>query len=229
MFPGIGVDAFRGAIRAIERGARRAAEQDASGLFNSLEDAGSLGRKFLPREESSFVWGDLGSGLTSDPSAELDKLYARFVSRYDEPVRAARDDAAIWRPVRERLAQRNIADKLAPVVIRSPLDDVRFDHAWKNGAWHCYQPLSFDLIQGDSIREKAARWAGQLLALKNPDEPFKAFFVVGAPASPQLREDYEKALGILRLGGDPEVIEESGIDALVDRIEADIRAHDAEA
>lgn len=226
MFPGISVDAYRRGIRAIERGARQAAEREATGLFSSVEDAGSLGLKFLPRDESSFVWGAIGSGVTVDALADLDKLYARFVTRYDAPGRVLRDDADVWRPVREKLAERKIADRLEPVVIRSPLDDVRFDHAWKNGAWHCYQPISFDLLQGDSIRDKAAKWAGQLLALEHSSEPFKAYFLVGAPSSPKLRSDYERAIGILKLRS-PEVVEEAEIDTLIDRIEADIREHDA--
>jgi hypothetical protein len=91
----------------------------------------------------------------------------------------------------------------------------------------CYQPLSFDLPQGESIREKAARWVGQLLALDHATEPFKAFFVGGAPSNPRLQDDYERALGILRLAGAPEVIEENEIDAFVDRIEDEIRLRDA--
>ncbi|MGH3428176.1 MAG: DUF3037 domain-containing protein [Mycobacteriales bacterium] len=226
MFPGISVESFRSTIRSVERGVRRVANSQAGDLFDSFENARTLGEKSLPRDDASFVWGSLGSGITSDPAVELDKLYARFITRYDERTRSARDDAAIWKPVREKLAERNIVDPLVPVVISSRLDDVRFEHAWKNGAWHCYQPISFDLVLGESIRDKAARWAGQLLALENPTEPFKAFFFVGAPANPELQEDYERALGILTLAGNAEVYEENRIEALVDRIEADIRSHD---
>src|SRR5580692_12022870 len=59
MFPGISVDAFRRSIRAIDRGARRAADQESSSLFSSVENAGSLVQKFLPRDDARFVWGPL--------------------------------------------------------------------------------------------------------------------------------------------------------------------------
>lgn len=227
MFPGMSVEAFRNAARVLERTLNKFANREASGLLSSLESAGSFGAKILPKDDSSFVWGPEGSGVSLDPQATLDKLYERFVKRYEEKVRAARDDSAIWKPVRDRLLERNIADRLEAVVIRSPLDDVKFEHAWKNGAWHCYQPLSFDLLAGDSIRDKAARWAGQLLALEGASEPFKAHFLVGAPTNPELRMDYQRALGILKLAGGPEIIEEDEVDKLVDAIEDGLRAHDA--
>ena len=228
MFPGISVEAFRNAVRVVERGVARLSNREASDMLSTLESAGTLAAKVLPKDDSSFVWGAVGSGLTLNAQATLDSLYERFVKRYEEKVRAARDDAAIWKPVRDRLLERNIADRLEAVVIHSSLDDVKFEHAWKNGAWHCYQPLSFDLLAGDSIRDKAARWAGQLLALEHASESFKAHFLVGAPANPDLRLDYERALGILKLAGDPEVIEEDQIETLVDSIEDGLRAHDAE-
>lgn len=227
MFPGISIDGFRNAARVLERSVARLASREASGLLSSLESAETFGGKILPKDDSSFVWGSEGSGIAADPQATLDKLYERFVKRYEEKVRAARDDAAIWKPVRDRLLERNIANRLESVVIRSPLDDVKFEHAWKNGAWHCYQPLSFDLLAGDSIRDKAARWAGQLLALEDAAEPFKAHFLVGAPTNPELQVDYQRALGILKLAGGPEIIEENQIEQLVDAIEDGLRAHDA--
>lgn len=227
MFPGLNADALKTSLRSIERGVTRLAKKEAGGLLTSLGDAAAFAQRVLPSEDTSFFWSPVGSGVTNDAAATLDKLYARFVGRYDDKTRSQRDDAAVWRPVRELLAQRSLADRLLAVTISSPLDQVEFDHAWKNGAWHCYQPLSFDLASGDSIREKASKWAGQLLALRDASEPFRPHFVVGAPANPQLLADYEKAIAILRLGpGDPEVVEETAITDLVNRIEDEIKAHD---
>lgn len=227
MFPGMNGEALKGALKAIERGVNQIAQQEASGLLSALSDASTFAARVLPVDNSSFVWGPIGSGIAADPNQALEKLFARFVSRYDEPAKARRDEAAVWKPVRDLLVEREIADRLQAVTIRSPLDHVEFEHAWKNGAWHCYQPVSFDLLSGESIREKANKWAGQLLALKDASEAFQPFFVVGAPSDPQLLGDYEKALAILRLGpGEPMVIPEAEVPALVDRIEDEIKAHE---
>jgi hypothetical protein len=52
-------------------------------------------------------------------------------------------------------------------------DEIDFQHAWKNGAWHCLEPVSFDLLRADSIREKAHKVLGELTSLRDATEPFK--------------------------------------------------------
>ena len=123
-----------------------------------------------------------------------------------------------------------LADRLQRKKIASPIDSVEFDHAWKNGEWHCFQPLSFDLANEDNIRDKARRWAGQMLALKEPTEPFKPYFFVGSPSDQTLEDAYRAALKILKLSPcSPEVIEEAQIEDLVRRIVTEIERTEAPA
>ncbi len=125
------------------------------------------------------------------------------------------------------LLAREIADRLQPKAIRSRVGEVEFEHAWKNGAWHVYQPLSFDLASDDHIRDKAARWAGRLLSLRDAHEPFQPHFIVGAPQNTELSDAYQKALEVLRLPQpDAEIVDETDVGDLVDRIEAELRTHD---
>lgn len=229
MFPDLDGDAFKASLRALERAVKRLGETEGGDLLTSLKDAGSFARRVMPDDDSSFVWGPVGSGLTTDGADALERLYDRFVGRYDERAAHHRDDAAVWKPVRDLLAERNLTDCLQPKTITSPVDQVEFEHAWKNGAWHCYQPLSFDLSNEENIRDKARRWAGHMLALRNPNEPFKPHFFVGAPSDNRLEDAYRSAIKILRLSPvDLQIVEESDIETLVDQIEDEIRAHGAE-
>jgi hypothetical protein len=145
-------------------------------------DAGTFARSVLPVDDTSFIWRPLVSGLTLNLVETLDKLYDRFVAQYDEHQRPHRDDATVWKPVRDRLVERNLADRLQTKTIRSPVDHVEFEYAFKNGAWRCYQPVSFDLATEENIRDKARRWGGHLLALTDASEPVQSWFFVG-PAS----------------------------------------------
>jgi len=56
----------------------------------------AFGRQVLPDDDSSFVWGPVGSGLTADPAGTLARPYERFVARYGERPRPHRDDAAVF-------------------------------------------------------------------------------------------------------------------------------------
>lgn len=231
IFPAMDRAAFRAGLLTIGRSVGKLAGGDGGDLLSGLGDAGAYARRALPSDDSSFVWGPLGSGLTDDPARTLDTLYARFVSRFDAPAKAShRNDAAVWKPVHDLLLARRIADRLQPQTITSPVDEVEFDHAWKNGAWHVYQPLSFDMASDDLIREKAARWAGHLLGLEQAEVEVKPHFIVAAPRNGQLRETYKRALDFLRLSGDSidiEIVDVAQAPRLVDEIEAELRAHDA--
>lgn len=228
MFPDMEKSDLIGGLSVVERGISRLRETELSGLAISSGDAATFAKRALPDDDSSLVWGDMGSGITFDPFATLEKLYHRFVGRYDESGRVGRDDAAVWQPVREKLAERRLVDRLAPKTIVSPIDKVEFEHAWKNGAWHCYQPLSFDLVSAEGIREKAARWSGHMTGLSKASETVRPHFVVGAPADPALDDDYRRAIDLLRasqLG--PLVFEESQIDQMINQIADAMAAHDA--
>jgi hypothetical protein len=55
-------------------------------------------------------------------------------------------------------------------------------------------------------------------------EPFKPYFIVGAPSDATLRKAYKSAITILRrVPNDPEIFDETQIDDLVVRIEDEMR------
>lgn len=227
LYPDLDHAAWRSKLRAIERGLSRIAEKEGANLFAQLADAGSLGRRVLPQDDSSFVWGEQGSGITTDPEGEFARLFERFVSLYDKEKRPVRQDADVWRPVREMLVSRGIANRLQRKVITSTADKVEFDHAWKNGAWHVVEPLSFDLASEDTIKDKARRWVGQLTTVSKGADEFHPHFIVGRPSSDDLMPAYKAALKILRTSPiSPDIVEEANVASLVDQMEDDIRRHE---
>ncbi len=76
-------------------------------------------------------------------------------------------------------------------------DEVEFQYAWKNGVWHCLEPVSFDLSAAESIREKAHRYLGQMASVQGAAERFKVYLLVGKPLRDELRPAYANALSIL--------------------------------
>ena len=55
-----------------------------------------------------------------------------------------------------------------------------------------------DLLDADSIRDKANRWLGRATNLKESDEKFRLFVLLGEPRNDKLRPTYLRALNILR-------------------------------
>lgn len=230
MFPDLARVDFISAMRALDRALSRMSDQFAKeGMFPSEGDALTFARKTLPSDDSAFQWSPLGSGLTDDPQKTFDRLFERYVTRYDVHNVGRRSDDEVWRPVRAKLEARNIPLDLQAKTIRGGDDKIDFQHAWKNGTWHVYEAISLDLADADGIYKKAHRWLGQLTSVaQDADELFHPHFIVGAPANPDLTPAYHRAIKILQKSPvKVEVFEESQIDLLVDRIEDEMRAHHA--
>jgi Protein of unknown function (DUF3037) len=228
MFPDLDRDAFRSSMRVIEHALKDLAETYAKDdLFPLASDALVIARTVLPHDDSSLQWSPVGGGLTSDPPAALDRVFERLVARYDgKTERVKRTDEDVWRPVKERLDRAGLSSRLRPTVIHGKVDEIKFNRAWKNGIWHCYEPLSFDLADAEYIKDKARRWSGFLSTVRDAADQFKPIFIVGAPHDEKLMPAFKNAVEILRNSPvQPEVFAESDADRLAAQMEADISAH----
>jgi hypothetical protein len=228
MFPNLDKSAFSATMRTINRVLSNLASQLTSdGMFASPGDARAFAQQVLPSDDSSLQWSPVGSGVAEDPETTFERIYSRLVTRYDIRNVARRSDEEIWKPVRQRLEERHLSVALEPKTITGGDDKIEFQHAWKNGAWHVYEPVSLDLADAEGIYRKAHRWLGQLASV-TPEalESFHPYFIVGAPSDPHLESAYRRALKILKKSpGQVEVFEEAEIEQLVDRIENEMRAH----
>jgi hypothetical protein len=227
VFPDLDRNAFTVAMHAVQRAFKKIAKESVkAGLLGSEGDASDFARRAVPADDSSLQWSVVGSGLTSDANKTFERLYERFVARYDTHATHRRTDDDVWRPVLQKLEEKNLASRLQEKIISGPVDDVFFKHAWKNGCWQVYEPVSFDLTDADGIKKKAREWLGHLAAVVADGgnvEPFKPHFIVGAPRDAKLRPAYDSAVAILRRSpNDPEVFEETQIEELVKQIEDEV-------
>jgi hypothetical protein len=200
-------------------------------MFKSDRTARDYGRIALPLDDSSLQWSPVGAGLTVDAQKTFDQLYHRFVTRYDRPSQHRKSDEDVWRPVEAKLKEQGVKVELEPKRIQGSTDTVEFRHAWKNGRWHVYEPLSFDLSDADNIKDKARRWLGHLSAVKvGALEDVQVHFIVGRPQSTALEPAYRTAVEILRkVPFDNDIFEEDQIDDFVNLVEDEVRQHEGRA
>lgn len=228
VFPGIDGDAFKSLMRFVqsrfeELGASLQKELPSEGMPNSVLD---LAQQVLQSDDSSLQWSKPGSGITSNPSETLESLFVRLVTQNDERIQyERRSDDEVWRKYKRSLETRQVLKYLVSKKISVKDDEVEFAYAWKNGFWHCLEPISFDLNSADGIREKAHRWLGQITSINAAEERFKVYALLGEPQQEHLRGDFEKALSIL--GKAPETIlvrEENAIE-FSENFATEIEAH----
>ena len=232
-FPGMDGDAFKSLMRFVQS----RIEEIGDGLKKELPLNGhpatvmDVAHAVLPPDDSSLQWSPPGSGLSENLSQTLEGLYERLGIRYDErPQQDRRSDDEVWRKYRRSLEDRHVLKHLQPKKISVQDDEVEFQYAWKNGVWHCLEPVSFDLSSADSIREKAHKWLGQLLSVKDTREPFKVYLLLGEPQQEELRTAFDKAVSILhRLPVPSEVIRESSAGAFSEQFAREIEAHEVKS
>jgi hypothetical protein len=230
-FPGMDGEAFKSLMRFVQS----RIEEIGDGLKTELPFEGlpatvmDVAHAVLPPDDSSLQWSPPGSGLSEDLSQTLEGLFDRLVNRYDErPQQERRSDEEVWRKFRRSLESRHVLKHLHPKKISVQDDEVEFQYAWKNGVWHCLEPVSFDLSSADSIREKAHKWLGQLLSVKDAREPFKVYLLLGEPQQEVLRPAFDKAVSILsRVPVASEVIREACAGDFSEHFANEIEAHEA--
>jgi hypothetical protein len=230
-FPGMDGDAFKSLMRFVQS----RIEEIGDGLKSDLpldgapKSAMDVVLSVLPPDDGSLQWSPMGSGLTDNLPQTLESLFARLVERYDErPQQERRSDDEVWRKYRRSLEDRHVLKHLQPKKFTVQDDEVEFQHAWKNGIWHCLEPVSFDLSSADSIREKAHRWLGQIMSVKDSKDRFKVYLLLGEPQQEALKPAFAKAVSILKkLPGESEVIREDRAAEFSERFAREIATHES--
>jgi hypothetical protein len=232
VFPGLDGEAFKGMMHYVqsrieELGAELRDELLLDGLPASVMD---LAQSVLPRDDSSLQWSPPGSGLSDDPSRTLEALFDRLVSSYDErPAKERRTDEEVWRKYRRSLESRQVLKHLQPHRITVQDDEVEFRYAWRNGVWHCLEPVSLDLSSGDSIREKAHRWLGQIMSVKDAADRFKVYLLLGEPQQEGLRPAFDRAVSILhKLPVEKEIVREESATEFSERFTREVETHESQ-
>ncbi len=228
VFPDLDRQAFLTAVKAAERSARKIARGLEQGdLLAEFADAASIARKVLVSDDSSLQWSSVSGGLTENAEKTFDRVYRRYVSRYDTKSPHRRSDDEVWRPVRLLLEEKNVPVEFDEKIIAGTSDEIVFKRAWRNGVWHAYEPLSFDLADAEGIKDKARRWRGHLEAVHDgAQSDLKLHFVVGAPQNHALLGAYHNAIRILSEAAfHPKIYEENEIPQLVNKIEDEVREH----
>ena len=229
VFPSLDGESFRAAMRHVSHEFERFHHELADELPLRVPSGGVMGyaHAVLGPDDSSLQWSPMGAGITIDPTATLEQLFARFVTAHDAPPQGhRRQDEDVWRRFSAELQQRQVLRHFVKKTIAVEDDQLEFSHAWKNGTWHCLAPVSFDLASAESIRDKAHKWLGQIASVSNAKDSFKLYFLVGEPSQAELRPAFESAISILgKAPVQQEVVQEADAPALSERLAAEVQAH----
>lgn len=229
MFGPIEGDHFRQVTKFVQTqiealGQRLASELPFKNLPKNIEDV--LGQ-VLPADDSAIQFSTAGGGLTGDLNKTLHELFVRHVERYATRVeRPSRDEDDVWKVFRGPLEKRQVIKHFVAKEIIAPNYDYKFEHAWKNQVWHAYEPISFDLAEADSIKDKANRWLGRVTSLADSKDKFNLILLMGKPSEGKLQTAFVQAQNILhKMPVTHEFIQEDEAEDFAESLTNEIKEH----
>ncbi len=206
---------FRSVMRDLERSIDRMNTQEA--LF-PVADAYDAVRQIWPDYSLNYRGMPAKPGISNKPlELTLEMLFEQLVTRQapHRPELRSRTDDEVWRRFKHGLSSSAILQKLIPASVHASSVEFKFDHTYQNGKLHVVAPLSFDLLDSDSIRDKAVRWLGNGEVLSSVPELGKFIFVIGRPSQSARKPAFDAAMKWLeRVKLDKEIYEEDQFDPL---------------
>ena len=230
MFGRIDGASFRTTTSYIERRVSEVSARMERGLLfqDPKESLQSILNEVMPQDDSAIRFVTGGVGITESPAQTLEELFGRYVTRYENPSEIARrDENDVWRVFQEPLRTKEVFPHFEPKVITAPNYEYEFERSWKNGIWHLFEPVSFDLADAGSIREKASRWVGRATSLSDSLEPFKLILLLGEPTDPKLGDAFLKARNLLaaKMPGESQLVREQDAEQFAEEIEQEFQSH----
>jgi hypothetical protein len=132
----------------------------------------------------------------------------------------------VWRVFKKELEARHVLSRLQPKRIIARDYDYEFEHAWENQNWHVYEPVSFDLMEADSILDKANRWLGRIMTLRDAPDKFKLHMLLGEPTLEKHHASFVKAENILnKMPGEKEFVREHDAEKFSEALATEISSH----
>jgi hypothetical protein len=228
MFQKIDGPRFRQLSRYVQDQICAAGQEYESALpFESGATIEHLLARVLPPDDSAMQFSKAGVGLSSDLDRTLHELFQRHVEQYAASGESPRrTDEDIWRVFREPLDRSLVTPRLKTKRIVAPDYEYEFQHSWQNEIWHVYEPVSFDLVEGPSMLEKANRWVGRATSLVDSADPHRIHLLLGEPQDERLRSSFVKAQNILhKMPGKKEFIRESEADSFAQELAREVQGH----
>jgi Protein of unknown function (DUF3037) len=204
VFPSLNASAFKDSLRYVESKFKEVQDdlKQSSNQFlfsNSRKTALDIALNVISKDDSALQWSSMGSGLTSDPQETLEYLYKRMVATHEQGAKVTpMQDSDVWMKFSSALQNRALLDHFKAKTISVQDDEITFKHAWKNGVWHCLEPVSLDLSSSNSIKSKVHKWLGQLASVSEANERFKVYFLLGGPSQSELSSEVPAAANILK-------------------------------
>lgn len=152
-----------------------------------------------------FSWGKTINGVAESATEAFDSLIGELVTRnIKQAKKYSLSDRELWENVFPQ-----INDQLQPLLsvhgmveFDAPLshdESDRIHMRWRNGSDQFLEPLSFQVLDSDTITDKGQRMTGRLFQMtKKRPAQFKCTILLAPPTDEKLKAKAEKQLDLIK-------------------------------
>lgn len=178
-------------------------------LIKPSNDLASITQSLLPNDDSGLQLTPVRTAIDPFLDGALQDLYIDMVEKYlttDNTIHSI-SDSDVWKlKYKSFFDEYKLTEKLQKHVVSTKYDEFAFEKSWKNEIWHCYEPVSFDLVNEDSIKDKVYKWKGRISEI---DEKIHLTFLTQLPQThPKLKQLIQESLSIKTENVEVEVVSE---------------------
>jgi 5S rRNA maturation endonuclease (ribonuclease M5) len=192
----------------------------------NLESITSL---ILPKDDSALYCSELKEGIDISGDTALEHIYSRLVGKYSKEVTTKlQSDEDVWRNVyKSYFDHYKVTSALKPHAVKTENDTFEFERAWKNGVWHCFQTLNFNLKKDNNIKDKAYKWSAILDELATTNEQVHIYLLTSLPKD-ENGEFVERKLSQEHKNLKVTLIKERQAEVLAEQMQKELEAHNSQ-
>jgi hypothetical protein len=198
--------------------------------FEDVNHIEEVLNKILPKDDSALYFTETKKALDINLESAVEDLFSRIVKVHvaEDEDDEVRNDKEVWNKIyKKHFDECGISSHLSSHDVKTKNDELHFEKAWKNGAWNCFESVSFNLTKTDTIKNKVYKWVGKLDELSTAGEPIHVYLLSLLPhGHPELdnfikHKIIEKSTGNLTV----ELVSENDIEKVVQKIRKEIDHH----
>lgn len=149
----------------------------------------TISKTILPKDDSALQFSNVYYGVTTDLEKTMEDLFQKLVTKYEafSEKKSRTDEDAKKIVYRTYFNEYGINQRLTKSKLKTKSDEFSFQ-GWQNGTWNFYKPISFDLLEKESIKDKIYKWAGIADELKTAKDGFNLYLLTLKTDNPKLNK-----------------------------------------
>lgn len=201
LFPYININVLKGYLKNIKNKINLFSKNKK--ILRGLSPKEFIENNILNPDSNSLYFSDIRTAKYNTIEQVLNHYYNSYFSVYHNQEKSLKhSDQYLIKQFSQKINTNkkfNALFKRSVKVSNKRGIQTTFDFAWQNGHVNLIKPLSFDLVQKNSIQEKSVKWFGYVTQLeaRAKTENLLFNFLVAKPSNKELYKSYEEALTIL--------------------------------